>query len=409
MRQLKVYLYGERAGQLTQDGEGRLRFAYADEWLSRSDAKPLSRSLPLGREAFENRVTRAFFAGILPEETVRQQVAAVLGISVENEFGILERIGGECAGAVSVLTDAFPVTTPASPRELSVAELGEILHELPRRPLLAGQPDVRLSLAGVQGKLPLVFDSGRCFLPQGAVASSHILKPEPDRFPGLVANEYFCLRLAAAAGLPVPKASVGEAGGIPYLLIERYDRTHEGPLQWARLHQEDFCQALGVPPERKYEQEGGPTLRDAVQLLREWSTAPVLDLLTFVDAVAFNVFIGNADAHSKNFSFLYAGSERRLAPLYDLVCTLSWPELSARLSMKVGGCKQIAEVNPGHWRKFAQEVRIAWPGLQQRLHALHERVSASLPSVHHEISSIHPAMAATVRDRIESQLKRLEL
>lgn len=195
-----------------------------------------------------------------------------------------------------------------------------------RRPLMAGSEGVRLSLAGAQGKLPLVVREGRVFLPLDDTPSTHILKPEPERFPGLVANELFCLRLAKASGLDVPDAEAGRAGGVPYLLISRYDRVGN-----SRVHQEDVCQALGFPPERKYQQEGGPLLRDGIALLREWSTAPVLDIRSLIDGLIFNVLIGNADAHGKNYSLLYHKGARRLAPFYDLVCTLAWPEVSENL------------------------------------------------------------------------------
>jgi serine/threonine-protein kinase HipA len=125
------------------------------------------------------------------------------------------------------------------------------------------------------------------------------------------------------------------------------------------MNLEDICQALGFPPERKYQQEGGPLLRDCIALLRDWSTAPVLDIRSLIDGLIFNVLIGNADAHGKNFLLLYQGGQRRLAPFYDLVCTMAWPEVSDHLSMKIGGCKTLKEITSVHWQKKSQKEPVS--------------------------------------------------
>jgi serine/threonine-protein kinase HipA len=156
-------------------------------------------------------------------------------------------------------------------------------------------------------------------------------------------------------------------GGKACIVVQRYDRTVDPEGRVVRVHQEDFCQALGLPPERKYEQEGGPLLRDCVAMLREWSTAPVLDIRDFLDGLIFNVLIGNADAHGKNYSVLYRGGERRLAPFYDLVCTLAWPEISKTPAMKIGRGDSLESITLAHWRKMTEETRLSWPLLQERM------------------------------------------
>ncbi len=162
-----------------------------------------------------------------------------------------------------------------------------------------------------------------------------------------MANEFFCMTLAKAVGLKVSAVDRRTVGDKPCLIVQRYDRTVGADGAVTRLHQEDFCQALGFPPEHKYQQEGGPLLRDCLALLREWSTTPVLDIRDFLDGQIFNVLIGNADAHGKNYSMLYSGGQRRLAPFYDLVCTLAWPELSKRPAMKIGGGRFPKRVHRG--------------------------------------------------------------
>jgi serine/threonine-protein kinase HipA len=331
----------------------------------------------LREEPFHGKHARPFFAGILPEEGPRQQIAAILGVSERNDFAILERIGGECAGAVSLLPEgaSLPDTSKRPTRQLDESE---IIAELPRRPLLAGREGVRLSLAGAQGKLPVIISGDTVSLPLGNTPSTHIIKPEPDRFPGLVAAEVFCMTLAKEVGLAVPPVSRRLIGGTPCLIVQRYDRT-TGPDGTARrVHQEDFCQAMGYPPEQKYQQEGGPLLRDCIAMLREWSTAPVLDIRDFLDGVMFNMVIGNADAHGKNYSLLYRAGERRLAPFYDLVCTLAWPELSKTPAMKIGRSDSLAFITPAHWQQMSKDARLGWPLVRERLANLCRTIETAL-------------------------------
>lgn len=190
MKPLRVYLNSDLVGTLDQDDSGLLEFRYGADWLSRQDAAPLSRSLPLQSDPFRGKHARPFFAGLLPDEGPRQQIAAILGISERNDFAMLERIGGECAGAVSLLPEGAPPPAAGDKRmrELSEKELDEIIAELPRRPLMAGREGLRLSLAGSQSKLPVVIREATLALPLGNTPSTHIIKPEPERFPGLVAS-----------------------------------------------------------------------------------------------------------------------------------------------------------------------------------------------------------------------------
>lgn len=380
MKRLVVYLNGARVGLLSDDDIPT--FVYAPDWLSSGPGYPLSRQLPLQAAAFSGRAVRAFFSGLLPEADPRDRIASILGVSEGNDFAILERIGGDCAGAVSLVPEDMPL--PASGagrlRWLDESTLASIVERLPRQPLLAGEDGVRLSLAGAQTKLPVVLEenvatmSPRIALPLDGTASTHILKPEPSRFPGLVDNEAWCMELAREIGLSAAECQRRMPGRTPCLLVKRYDREPSvgGGIQ--RLHQEDFCQALGFDASRKYQQEGGPSLKDCFDLIREWSSVPVIDIRDFLDAVIFAVLTGNADAHSKNFSFLYRGSQRRLAPLYDQVCTLAWPELSRNLSMKIGSARTLAEVSPEHFQQLATIARLSWPMVRERLKDMADRV-----------------------------------
>jgi serine/threonine-protein kinase HipA len=414
MKRLIVYLNGEAAGALDEDDSGLLEFRYAPEWMHRPDAIPLSRSLPLQSEPFRGKHARPFFAGILPDEEPRQQIAAVLGISARNDFAMLERIGGECAGAVSLLPEEAPPPTPGETRvrELSEKGLRDIVAELPRRPLMAGRDGLRLSLAGSQSKLPILIRGAAIALPLGNTPSTHIIKPEPERFPGLVATEVLCMTLAGAVGLNVPPVSIRTVGNKPCIVVQRYDRNIGADGSITRVHQEDFCQALGFPPERKYQQEGGPLLRDCIGLLREWSTIAALDIRDFLDGLIFNVLIGNADAHGKNYSILYRGTERRLAPFYDLVCTLAWPELSKTPAMKIGKSDSIERITPAHWQTMAQESRVGWPMLRERIANLCGKViealqNKDLPAATNDLTTAE-RVAGIIQERASSLLKSLK-
>lgn len=378
-RSLAVWWDGRQVGRLVEDEHGDLAFAYDAGWLGRKDAQPLSRSLPLRPKPFGRRKCRPFFGGLLPEAEQRGLVARALGVSEANDFALLDGIGGDVAGAISLLPEGeapHPGRVPEVPAPLGDAQLAEILDRLPLRPLLAGE-GMRLSLAGAQAKLPVLLVGGRPALPAPGQATTHIVKPEIPRFEGSVGNEAWCMRLAAAAGLDVAPAEARDALGRPYLLVERYDRVVEGEGA-RRLHQEDACQALGVPPERKYAAEGGPAFGDLFRLVRDYSRVPAADIMKLIDAAVFNIVIGNADAHAKNFSFLLDDRGPRLAPLYDLISTIEWPALNARLAMRIGGREgagTLAELGAKAWAAFAEDAGVTRPFLRRRVRGLAQAIA----------------------------------
>jgi len=382
-RVLDVLLNQRLVGQLEQDDSGSLWFRYVEDWLASPDAVPLSHSLPLRKEPFKRNECRPFFAGLLPEEQSRDVIAKVLGVSSRNDFAILERIGGECAGAVMLVPPGTALSSIAgSYRELTKPELAGLIAQLPQRPLLAGQAGVRLSLAGAQGKLALAVDPNGVYrLPLDGAPSTHILKPESTRFEQLVENECFCMRLAELAGLDVAKVDIDDAEGRKFLLIERYDRIPAQEGFSERIHQEDFCQALGIPPELKYQQEGGPNLKQCFELVRMVSSVPGVDVLRLFNAVIFNFLIGNNDAHGKNFSFLYRDGTARLAPLYDLVSTQAYPTLSADMAMKIGKERNPMALTAKHWGRLFEDAGLNPTIAVRHLQATTRKVLNLIPKV----------------------------
>lgn len=371
-RELEVWLFAEQLGTLALI-DGKLSFRYAPDWLSRPDAVALSSSLPLQAEPFDDHQTRPFFAGLLPEGQLRRLIARQFQVSSQNDFALLDHIGGECAGAVSLLEPGQALSGPEQDHEvqwLSDEEIIAILDELPQRPMLAGKAGLRLSLAGAQDKLPVVSDGTRIGLPRNGTPSSHILKPAIRTLADTVTNEGFCMALAEAMQLKTARTQVCSVLGRPFLLVERYDRMLDSHGQRQRLHQEDFCQALGVVPEMKYQNEGGPDLARCFDLVRRVTRPSAPQILCLLDYVIFNALIGNHDAHAKNFSLLYAARSAVLAPFYDVLSTAIYPTLTPRMAMKIGSKYKFSEVQARHWDQFAAALGLGKAQARKRILAM---------------------------------------
>ncbi|MFH1487952.1 MAG: type II toxin-antitoxin system HipA family toxin [Pseudomonadota bacterium] len=354
---LDVVFRDRLIGRLWLDERRRFSFQYDGAWLRDKSAIPLSLSLPLTSKPYIDDTARPFFSNLLPEAGIRKIIARRLGISEKNDFSLLREIGGECAGAVSLVPEGTYESMKPGYREINEEELNNIVAELPNRPFLLGEEGTRLSLAGAQNKLPVYMEGERIFIAAGNAPSSHILKPPMPNFEETVENEAFCMMLASRMGLSVPEASI-RVGRPRLFIVERYDRARDDEGRLMRLHQEDFCQALGILPEHKYESEGGPSLAACFSLLKKNSPSPAADQKALVMWVVFNVLIGNADAHGKNLAILYAGRGPRLAPFYDLLCTGVYPDLSDRFAMRIGRENRPGWIQPRHWERFSADVGI---------------------------------------------------
>jgi serine/threonine-protein kinase HipA len=370
-RMLDVYLHEQLVGHLIQDEGGQMSFEYLESWLAQPEATALSQSLSLRKERFSAKECRGFFGGILPEEGKREIIARNLGISARNDYAMLEQIGGECAGAVTFLPAGQVLPKrDYHYRKLDAKDLAGILRELPKRPLLAGEKGIRLSLAGAQDKVAVRIEGEEVSLPLGGAPSTHILKPAVERFAGVVFNEALCMTLAGHMNLPAAKVETRKVEDVEYLQVERYDRKHvtiDGAPDVDRLHQEDFCQAQNIVSELKYQKEGGPSFKHCFTLLRNVSTAPVIDLANLLDAAIFNYLIGNNDAHGKNFSLRYPDKEIRLAPLYDAISTIYYPELNSDMAMQIGREYSSDKVTPRDFEQLAGDAGLAKPLVRRRV------------------------------------------
>lgn len=387
-----VYLQKKIIGELKQDDDGQLKFSYLSSWLEDPDAMAISCSLPLEKKTFAQKECRAFFSGILPEANQRELIAKNLGISANNDFSLLEKIGGECAGAITFMPSGKTLALNNENHHwLSEHELANKLRELHKRPLLAGDTGVRLSLAGVQDKIAVYVKKNKIAIPLNDSPSTHIIKPANETFDGVIFNEAFCLELGRKIGLNTVNAELKKVEDIDYLLIERYDRLKTNNAsnlqQIIRLHQEDFCQALGIVPKNKYQNEGGPSLKQCFNLIRAASTVPVVDLNRLLDIVIFNVLIGNCDAHGKNFSLLYRNNIE-LSPFYDLVSTIVYKNLSTKMAMKLGREYEVNNITLKNFEILAEEAELAKPSVRQRVFALAESITTVLQEIktHHRLA-----------------------
>lgn len=331
--------------------------------------------MPIREELYDDKVCEAFFGGLLPEsKEARKALAHQYGIDPESTFSMLKAIGGDCAGAVSLHEDADIPMSPAfgqlEGEALPEAELAKLIRNLPRSPLFSGRRALRLSLAGYQNKAAVCVINGEVCLPKSNfVPTTHILKPAHPVYQSTCQNEYFCMKLAERMGLPVAKVELRSAEDLIYLLVERYDREIDESGIIHRVHQEDFCQALGVVSENKYESEGGPGLKDCFELLARYSDKPAADRNQLMSNVIFNYLIGNADAHAKNFSLLHLPSGLRLSMLYDLNSTLVYEELSTQMAMKIGGESSFLGVTQDNWKAEAKRCKLGFPALRNRMKA----------------------------------------
>jgi serine/threonine-protein kinase HipA len=384
METLHVRLFDRQVGELGIDGEVRSpedwQFRYASDYLDAARPVALSVSLPLRPEPFMGAVVRNWFGNLLPEGAVRDAIASRLRIPIHDDFALLAAIGGECAGAVSIMSpeSASATHAPDPPRDLPalLAEAHGMAGE--GTWALLGTPR-RLSLAGAQDKIAVVREAdGRLRLPAAGELTTHILKPESLRLRGLRDLEALGLALAAAVGLNVVPAALVAMAGHKALLLERYDRKVEaGHPQ--RLHQEDFCQALGYPGELKYEANGGPSLAQCARLVRQQLRLGPVALQALLGWVAFNAVIGNADAHAKNLALLCDhDGRRRLAPFYDLVPTIAIPEqlVDRQPALRIGAAARIDHITSDDLRSFARATGYAPGFVLKRVAAIAKAVAA---------------------------------
>jgi serine/threonine-protein kinase HipA len=355
MAGLPVYFEQRPVGTIDVDKSGP-GFTYDRAWIALRGAFPMSTAMPLLPERFGADIFMPWAANLLPENEQLRTLGQLLGMARSDVVGLLSAIGGDTAGALSIGQPGRTSSVQWRPLD-GAGEIEAVLEDLPNKPFLAGEEGVSMSLAGAQSKLAVAVDErGRICIPMNGSPSTHILKPDSPRLPGSVQNEAFCLTLARRLKIATPDITTGRAGKRSYLLAKRYDRTDVGG-RWRRLHQEDFCQALGVPPSAKYEANRtgipGPTLKDMFELTRK--RLPATEILRLFDIVVVNVLCANTDAHAKNYSIMIRGNGASLAPAYDIMCGEVWGGVTKHLAQKIAGKSRGDDLDAQDWQHFARE------------------------------------------------------
>jgi serine/threonine-protein kinase HipA len=358
---LSVIYQSEIVGNIYINEVGHFCFEYEGQWLKNKNAFPISHSLPLSKQIFLASA-QSFFSNLLPEGQVRKIIASRLGLSEQNDYSMLKYLGEDCAGAFMIMPKMTPlnVSIQESYKPIKLSEIVKIYNEQPAFYLGIASENVRLSLAGAQDKVPLLFSQNNFFVPENGAPSSHILKLPSKNYAYLSENEYLITKIAKDCGLNVMPSQLIYYEQFCALLVERYDRKiTDNKIQ--RLHQEDFCQALGISHANKYEEEGGPSLVKSFDLIQSESFNVIDDIEQFLKWTFFNICIGNCDNHGKNLSLLMSlPNHWSLSPFYDLVCTKAYKALSKKQAMSIGGSFDGANLSARNWNQLMKEFNYSY-------------------------------------------------
>ncbi|HWS67876.1 MAG TPA: type II toxin-antitoxin system HipA family toxin [Steroidobacteraceae bacterium] len=370
MSELLILIDGNVIGRVRADKAGRLSLDYEASWRESPHSHSLSVSMPLAQITYPHKPVLSYLWNLLPENpNVLQRWGQQYHVSAANPFRLLAHVGADVPGAAQFIPPERLEEIQSAQQPtidwMTVDELAERLRQLRTDIAAVRRPgDIgNMSLPGAQAKTAYYWDKqrNRWGVPGGRTPTTHIIKPCVPGFDGLVDNEHLCQDIAARLGMPAANSYV-LALDQTYIVVERYDRLPPAPGSSfvQRIHQEDMCQALGLMPGRKYQEDGGPGIAQIVTLIRRVSSDPDADVDRFLQANMFNWLIGGTDGHSKNYSILVStGDEIRLAPLYDLSTQLPYPELIAlRVAMKIGDYYDISRVGIADWRKLARTCTI---------------------------------------------------
>lgn len=395
MSALSVYYEHHYVGELARDDDLVFSFVYADEWLSNPVRFPLSLAMPLTSQKFGNRITLSFFENLLPEGEVMESLQRSHGIS--GVFDFLENYGQDCAGAV-IVTDQTNYHYRADPTQVIEVDMSKVYLAIEERSsvadVIANMNPGYLSLAGAQDKFAAIYEGGSFFIPTHGAPTTHIVKT-PIQHSGIkesVLNEYFCMQLAREVGFQIPECFVID-GRHPLFIVTRYDRFQDNTGIVHRIHQQDFCQAHGRTSEFKYEEKGGPTIKDNYNLLA--SNVPASKRLesiqTFLDWICFNLIIGNHDSHSKNISFLLRNGKNELAPFYDLICTAIYPNLRKQFAFQIGDRYEFSRIGRNQIKLLENSLALREGTFRQRLATVNTRIHEKKDTLVEKICNEFPS------------------
>lgn len=423
---LNVFLNGRLVGQLRKEPSGAIDFTYDAAWLAWAPAIPVSLSLPLREERYIGAPVVAVFDNLLPDnDDIRRTLAARVRAEGVDAFSLLGAIGRDCVGALQFLpADIDP--GPAGGVDgvaLDELQIGALLGDLTRAPLgLTEDASFRISLAGAQEKTALLFKDGAWWAPTGTTPTTHILKPQIGYANGVdlsqsVENEYLCMKLTKAIGLPVADVEITDFDGHRALVVERFDRRWAQDGRLLRLPQEDMCQALSTPPALKYEAHGGPGVEKILRLL-SGSDDPAGDQATFLKANIWFWLLGATDGHAKNFSIaLGPGGRYRLTPLYDILSVQPLVDAGQvrhnqyKLSMAVGDSRHyvMGSIAPRHFVQTARRAGVGEGAVEEIFAELTAKLPAALDAVANQLPASFPAdLSASISGGVRARLPALQ-
>ncbi len=398
---LAVWLYGDHVATIDRERR-RPRLEYTDTALTQYPLGTplLSLSLPVRRERFPQGTLRPFLDGLLPEGESRKAIARDVSVLPDDTYGLIRALGRDCAGAIVIQpADEPPPNAPTTTtaEALDSEEIEALVRDLRSAPLGIGGR-VRISLAGVQEKLVLTrMPDGRWGRPVDGTPTTHILKPEIAAFPFTVENEAFCMRVARHLDLNVAKVDTTVIEGRKLIVVERYDRLVGPDGSVLRIHQEDLCQALGIPPETKYEEDGGPSLKRIARLLSTVAAPDSLERL--LAAVVVNSIVGNGDAHGKNFSLLHdASGALRMTPLYDVLSTLYYGD--DRLALYIDDVRRTNRITALGVANEAVRWGVSRNRATEIINDLLERTPEAIESARDETSGVPDDLLKTVTRQV---------
>lgn len=424
---LNVYLNSRLVGQLRRQTSGAIEFQYDPDWLAWANAFPVSLSLPMREDRYTGAPVIAVFDNLLPDsDAIRRRLAERVDADGPDAFSLLAKIGRDCVGALQLLPDGLapgPAGT-VDGRPINDEYIARKIGDLNATPLGVDEDEeFRISLAGAQEKTALLFWKNKWHVPHGTTPTTHIMKPQIGMLPNgidltrSVENEYLCLKLTQAFGLPSARVAITDFKDRRVLVVERFDRHWTADKRLLRLPQEDCCQSLSVPPTRKYESEGGPGIVEILDLLKA-SDEPEADRLQFLKAQILFWLLAATDGHAKNFSvFLLPGGRFRLTPLYDVMSVQPAADAGQlrrnqmKFALAVGDNRHyvLTEILPRHFAQTAARSGLSASFVRTIFDELLGAKKAAVKKVLNELPAGYPEeLASSIVNGLNARARMLE-
>ncbi len=402
---LYVYFENQKVGTLIKNEDLVYSFSYEESWRNSKAGFPLSLAMPLSQNKFQNKITLSFFENLLPEGELRKTIEN--DHQINGTFEFLENFGQDCAGAFVISTSENMSASSSESADVVEVSLKTIYSSITNKKsvadVIASLDPGYLSLAGAQDKFPAIYDKGRFYLPKNGAPTTHIIKT-PILREGIkesVYNEYYCMELAHQIGLIVPNCEILE-GPHPLFITERYDRLSDKKKVF-RIHQQDFCQAQGIPSDFKYEAKGGPSLQQNYELILKNVAVQqrIQNIESYLDWICFNLLIGNHDSHSKNISFVFKNGKNELAPFYDLLCTAIYPTLNKDFAFFIGDRCDFSKIG-------VKQFTLLETQLQMKPGTFHTRINALILKLQEEKDIVAETIEAQFpKAKIIKQISKL--